>query len=327
MKAGMQLQSILTPSVLFFVLGMFAQLVRSDLKMPPELVKSLTVYLLIGIGIHGGQELAHASLRDALPALMVAFALGILIPLLAYQLIWRFSKLDKLNAVAIAAHYGSVSAGTFLTAIAFLESMHISYEKYPVVMLAVMESPAILIGLLLANRVRRDITEQSAAESSKSRGLIHESLTNGSIVLLIGGLVIGDMIPEQNLQSVLPFFQQMFMGVLCLFLLAMGIEAGKKLSDFKQAGVFLVGFGVLMPVLLGAIGVSLGHMLLGYSTGGALLVGVLAASASYIAVPPAMRIAIPEANPSLYLTLTLGVTFPFNVLFGIPLYLHFAQYL
>lgn len=323
----MQVHSLLSPSVLFFLLGMFAQIVRSDLKIPPELVKSLTVYLLLGIGIHGGQELAHAQLHEAVPALLVAVALGILIPLLAYQVIWRVGGLDKLNAVAIAAHYGSVSAGTFLTAIAFLESMQMDYEKYPVMMLAIMESPAILIGLLLANHVRQTPENGSSNLSIGIAGLLRESLTNGSIVLLLGGMLIGDLVPEQNLQSVLPFFQQMFMGVLCLFLLAMGIEAGKKLSDFKRAGLFLVSFGILMPLLLGVIGVTLGHALLGYSTGGALLVGVLAASASYIAVPPAMRIAIPEANPSLYLTLSLGVTFPFNVVFGIPTYLYFAQQL
>lgn len=323
----MQLQSLLLPSVFFFLLGMLAQLVRSDLKMPPELVKSLTVYLLIGIGIHGGQELSHASYDEALPALMVALGLGVVIPVIAYQLIWRLSNLDKLNAVAIAAHYGSVSAGTFLTAIAFLDAMQMSYEKYPVMMLAVMESPAILIGLYLANHVRHSMHSEADMTLSTRRSILHESLTNGSIVLLLGSMLIGDIVPEKNLQSVLPFFQQMFMGVLCLFLLAMGIEAGKKLSDFKSAGLFLVSFGILMPLLLGAVGVTLGHTLLGYSNGGSMLVGVLAASASYIAVPPAMRIAIPEANPSLYLTLSLGITFPFNVVIGIPTYFYFAQQL
>lgn len=323
----MQLQSLLMPSVLFFLLGMLAQLVRSDLKMPPELVKSLTVYLLIGIGIHGGQELSHASFGEAMPALVVALGLGVIVPVIAYQLIWRLSQLDKLNAVAIAAHYGSVSAGTFLTAIAFLESLNIDYEKYPVMMLAVMESPAILIGLYLANHVRHSMHADAEVSASKRWSMLHESLTNGSIVLLLGSMLIGDVIPEKNLQSVLPFFQQMFMGVLCLFLLAMGIEAGKKLSDFKKTGLFLISFGILMPLLLGAIGVILGRDLLGYSIGGSTLVGVLAASASYIAVPPAMRIAIPEANPSLYLTLSLGITFPFNVVFGIPIYLFFAQQL
>lgn len=323
----MQLQSLLMPSVLFFLLGMLAQLVRSDLKMPPELVKSLTVYLLIGIGIHGGQELSHASFGEAVPALMVALGLGVIVPVIAYQLIWRLSQLDKLNAVAIAAHYGSVSAGTFLTAIAFLESLNIDYEKYPVMMLAVMESPAILIGLYLANNVRNSMNAETKGSVSQRWSMLHESLTNGSIVLLLGSMLIGDVVPEKNLQSVLPFFQQMFMGVLSLFLLAMGIEAGKKLSDFKKTGLFLISFGILVPLFLGAIGVTLGRELLGYSIGGSVLVGVLAASASYIAVPPAMRIAIPEANPSLYLTLSLGITFPFNVVLGIPIYLYFAQQL
>lgn len=323
----MHFESLLTPSVLFFALGMFAQLIRSDLKLPPDLIKSMTVYLLLGIGIHGGAELAHASILAAIPALVVAFSFGLLIPVIAYWIIHHLGKLDRLNAVAIASHYGSVSAGTFLTAVAFLEAMSIPYEKYPVVMLAVMESPAILVGLLMANLVRGKEQQQSEEPSQHLHHILRESFTNGSIILLAGGLLIGDVVPDKNLQAVLPFFNQMFMGVLCVFLLAMGMEAGKKLNDFKQAGLFLVSFGVLMPILLGALGVLVAHALLGFSAGGATLVAVLMASASYIAVPPAMRIAIPEANPSLYLTLSLGVTFPFNVLLGIPLYYQMTQFL
>ncbi|MDP8568053.1 sodium-dependent bicarbonate transport family permease [Methylophilus aquaticus] len=323
----MHFESLLTPSVLFFALGMFAQLIRSDLKLPPDLIKSMTVYLLLGIGIHGGAELAHASMLEAVPALLAAFGFGLLIPLLAYWIIHHLGKLDRLNAVAIASHYGSVSAGTFLTAIAFLEAMAVPYEKYPVVMLAVMESPAILVGLLLANWVRRQDNPPEQEANQHLPVILKESFTNGSIILLAGGLLIGDMVPDNNLQAILPFFNQMFMGILCVFLLAMGMEAGKKLNDFKKAGAFLVSFGVLMPVLLGGLGVLVAHSLLGFSAGGATLVAVLVASASYIAVPPAMRIAIPEANPSLYLTLSLGVTFPFNVLLGIPLYYQMAQLL
>lgn len=312
--------------MLFFGLGLFAQIIRSDLKLPADLVKSITIYLLISIGIHGGVELAHSNIENALPAILVAILMGLVIPVLAYVILRKLGNIDNLNAVAIATHYGSVSAGTFLTAIAFLESLDINYEKYPVVMLAMMESPAILVGLLLASVIRKkmELTEVESSSDHKNVEVLKEALTNGSIVLLFGGLLIGDIVPDKNLKVVAPFFDQIFMGVLCMFLLAMGMEAGKKLHEFKQAGAFLIGFGILMPLILGLTGVLIGVYALNFSVGGATLVGVLAASASYIAVPPAMRIAIPEANPSLYLTLSLGITFPFNVLFGIPLYFYFA---
>lgn len=321
-----QYQNLLNPSMLFFGLGLFAQVIRSDLKLPADLIKSITIYLLISIGIHGGVELAHASIDNALPSVFVAILMGLIIPVLAYLILRKVGNIESLNAVAIASHYGSVSAGTFLTAIAFLESLNINYEKYPVVMLAMMESPAILVGLLLAGVIRKKMepSETNVSSNKKNLEVLKEALTNGSIVLLFGGLLIGDIVPDKNLKVVAPFFDQMFMGVLCMFLLAMGMEAGKKLHEFKQAGAFLIGFGILMPLILGATGVLLGIYVLNFNVGGATLVGVLAASASYIAVPPAMRVAIPEANPSLYLTLSLGVTFPFNVLFGIPLYFYFA---
>lgn len=320
-------QNLLTPSIMFFALGFIAQLIRSDLKLPAELTKSITIYLLLSVGIHGGIELSHTNFGDAVPAIMVAITLGVTLPILAYWIINRVGKIDHLNAVAIATHYGSVSAGTFLTAIAFLEALHIDFEKHPIIMLAIMESPAILVGLLLASAIRKKYAQTSDVVQSNKSELIKEAFTNGSIVLLIGGLLIGDIATEKNIKTILPFFDQLFMGILCVFLLAMGMEAGKKISDFKLAGKFLTGFGILMPILSGCTGVMIGHYVLGFGVGGATLVGVLAASASYIAVPPAMRMAIPEANPSIYLTLTLGVTFPFNVIFGIPLYFSFANFL
>lgn len=320
----MQTNALLNPSMLFFSLGLIAQLIRSDLKLPPDLIKSVTIYLLISIGIHGGVELAHAEFASAVPALVLAVLLSFCIPILAYLIIRHIGRIDAMNAVAIATHYGSVSAGTFLTAIAFLEAADIAYEKYPVIMLAVMESPAILIGLAMSGLLRQRLS-LSQKQTHSNLELIRESLTNGSIVLLLGGLCIGDILPDKSLKAISPVFDQMFMGILCVFLLGMGIEAGKKLHEFKQAGLFLISFGILMPILLGSTGVFLGIQVLHYSVGGATLVGVLAASASYIAVPPAIRMAIPEATPSIYLTLSLGVTFPFNVMMGIPLYLSVAN--
>jgi hypothetical protein len=312
---------------MFFALGFVAQLIRSDLKLPAELTKSITIYLLLSVGIHGGIELSHTNFGEAVPAIITAIVLGLTLPIIAYWIIHRIGKIDRLNAVAIATHYGSVSAGTFLTAIAFLEALHVDFEKHPIIMLAIMESPAILVGLILASSVRKKQLQPSEIIQSKKSELIKEAFTNGSIVLLIGGLLIGDIATEKSIKTILPFFDQLFMGVLCVFLLAMGMEAGKKINDFKLAGKFLIGFGVLMPVFSGFAGVLIGHYLLDFSMGGSTLVGVLAASASYIAVPPAMRMAIPEANPSIYLTLALGVTFPFNVIFGIPLYYSFANFL
>jgi hypothetical protein len=320
-------QSLLTPSIMFFALGFVAQLIKSDLKLPVELTKSITIYLLISVGIHGGIELSHATFLDAVPSIFTAIALGVLLPIIAYLIINKVGKIDHLNAVAIATHYGSVSAGTFLTAIAFLEALHIDFEKYPIIMLAIMESPAILVGLVMASYLRGKHLNNSGAIQSNKSELIKEAFTNGSIVLLMGGLLIGDIATEKSIKTILPFFDHLFMGVLCVFLLSMGMEAGKKISDFKVAGKFLICFGALMPLISGLIGVMIGGYLLNFSVGGSTLVGVLAASASYIAVPPAMRMAIPEANPSIYLTLALGITFPFNVVFGIPLYYSFANFL
>jgi len=318
--------NVLNPSILFFSLGLFAQVVKSDLKLPADLVKSITIYLLLGIGIHGGVELAHSDMQGAGLAILVAVLLGVAIPLFSFVILHKLGKLDPFNAIAVAAHYGSVSAGTFLTAIAFLESLDIPYEKYPVMMLVMMESPAILVGLMLADYYRKTVTGAGNV-AVNARQLVRESLTNGSVILLLGGLLIGNIIPDKNLKIISPFFDQMFMGVLCIFLLSMGMEAGKKLSDFKNSSLFLIIFGTAMPLILGCIGVILGRYLLGFSVGGATLMAVLAGSASYIAVPPAMRVAIPEANPSIYLTLTLGITFPFNVIIGIPAYYNFANYL
>lgn len=321
------LNNLLTPSILFFCLGFLAQVIRSDLKLPPELIKSITIYLLLSVGIHGGIELAHVNFSAAVPSIFTAIFLGISVPIIAYFIIRKIGKIDPLNAIAIATHYGSVSAGTFLTAIAFLEMSNVYFEKQPIIMLAIMESPAILIGLIMAAYCRKLYAQRTAVSANTTSELIREAFTNGSVLLLIGGMVIGDIATEKSIKSILPFFDQLFMGVLTIFLLAMGMEAGKKMHDFKVAGKFLIAFGILMPILLGTAGVLIGIHVLGFGVGGATLVGVLAASASYIAVPPAMRMAIPEANPSIYLTLSLGVTFPFNVVIGIPLYYSLANYL
>ena len=315
----MDLSNLLIPAVLFFALGFVAQAVRSDLKFPPELAKALSIYLLLGIGLKGGIELSHADMGDALNAVAAALVLGFALPIVAYAILLA-GRLDKLNASAIAAHYGSVSAGTFLTAIAYMNAQEIAYESYPVIMLAIMESPAIIVGLLLARFSRGSGAGEDDARENHMGELLRDAFTNGSVMLLFGAMVIGLVVKPDSLATITPFFSTLFMGVLSLFLLEMGMEAGKRISEFRRAGLFLVSFGVVMPLIGAAAGILVGHYWLGFSEGGVLLVAILGASASYIAVPPAMRLAIPEANPSFYLTLSLGVTFPFNVLVGIPLY-------
>lgn len=324
--------NLLVPAVLFFALGFLARVIRSDLRFPPEMAKALSIYLLVAIGIHGGYELGKADLLTALYAILWAVILGISLPVIGYFVLLATKRVDGLNAAAIAAHYGSVSAGTFLTAIAFLRSVNVDYESYPVIMLAVMEAPAIVVGLLLAAWTRRrmrkaDGTPATSDVSAADAGLGHilrDAFTNGSVVLLIGSMLIGTIATPASIDTIKPFVTDIFMGVLCLFLLEMGLEAARRIEDFRRVGRMLVVFGVLMPVASGLLGVAIGHGVLGFGVGGTTLVAVLAASASYIAVPPAMRLAVPEANPSLYLTLSLGVTFPFNVIFGIPLYYKIA---
>lgn len=319
------LANMLIPPTLFFALGFIAYLIRSDLKFPGDVGKAASIYLLVGIGLHGGMEMAKADFGSATTAIVAAIVLGITLPVLAFGILRLMGRIDRLNAAAIAAHYGSVSAGTFLTAIAFLDTQQVSYETYPLIMLAIMESPAIVIGLLLARWGTQ--ADGNADTGHGIRNLLREAFTNGSVVLLFGSILIGILATPASLTKILPLFDTLFMGVLCLFLLEMGLEAAKRISEFRRVGLFLVAFGIGMPLLGGIIGVLVGHLLLGFGVGGTTLVAVLTASASYIAVPSAMRLAIPEANPSFYLTLSLGVTFPFNVVFGITLYYHMASWL
>lgn len=322
--------NLLIPAVLFFALGFLARVIRSDLRFPPDLAKALSIYLLMAIGIHGGYELGHAQLLTALNAVFWAIVLGLTLPVIGYFALVSTRKVDALNAAAIAAHYGSVSAGTFMTAIAYLGSNNIPYETYPVIMLAVMESPAIVIGLLLANWSRRRLgivrnDVRANADEQHTGGILREAFLNGSVVLLAGSMLIGAVAAPKSVEALKPFMSDIFMGALCLFLLEMGMEAAVRIGEFRRMGLVLAAFGVLMPLAGGLVGALVGGAALGFDVGGTTLVAVLAASASYIAVPPVMRLAVPEANPSFYMTLSLGITFPFNVIVGIPLYHRLAQ--
>lgn len=325
----MGLDAILIPAILFFALGVFAKVIKSDLKFPDGLSKGLSLYLLIAIGLKGGAELANAELGLAIKSIFWAIVLGFLTPMIGYAILRFRDRIDRMNAAAITAHYGSVSAGTFLTAVAFLEASGISHETYPIIMMVVMETPAIIIGLLLAALARKQLEQAEPGGQSTSvpwKSLIHEAVTNGSVVLLLGAMFIGFVSSPEAMKKVYPFSHEIFMGVLCLFLLDLGMEAARRMKSFKKVGVTLVSFGIIMPLIGGFIGIFVGATLLEFSVGGTLLVAILAASASYIAVPPAMRMGVPEANPSYYLTLALGVTFPFNVLVGIPLFYSVANW-
>lgn len=309
--------------VLAFLLGITAARVKSDLKFPEALYQSLTIYLLIAIGMKGGYKLSLASFGEVILPATVAIGLCCMIPLWTYWIMKRIGKFNVANAAALAAHYGSVSAVTFSAAIAFHETLGISFEEYMPSMLAMMEIPAILIGISLA-RINSPKGEGHSEVSLKE--IARELIAGKSSLLLLGFLVIGFAVGKGGWEQVSPLFDTPFKGVLTLFLLEAGLIAGRRLSDLKTGGLIIVGFGIIFPILHAGLGIWLGQMA-GLSMGGATILGVLAGSASYIAAPAACRVALPEANPSYYLTASLAITFPFNIIVGIPMYHQFAQFL
>ncbi|MCX6391142.1 MAG: sodium-dependent bicarbonate transport family permease [Actinobacteria bacterium] len=310
------LDNLLSPPVLGFALGLVAVLVGGDLRLPDAVYQGLSMYLLLAIGIKGGVALRASSVGDVILPTIAAIGLGVLIPVLAYLILRRATPLSGLDRGAIAAHYGSTSLVTFTAALVFLEASSIAVEGFVTTLLAVMEIPGIVVGLLLAGR---------AADRSLSWGAsLHEILVGKSILLLVGGLVLGVLTGASGYERVEPFFGALFVGILTLFLVELGTLAGRRLPDLKTAGIGLPIFAILFPILAGTMGVTAGS-LAGLSVGGATILGVLSASASYIAAPAAVRLALPEANPGYYLTASLGITFPFNLVIGIPLYLEIAQ--
>jgi len=305
------------PIVLFFLLGLVAGLGRSDLRLPGSIYEFLSVVLLLAIGLKGGAELARQSLGILLPQMIAVILMGLLLPLFAYPVLRRIGRLRRPDAASIAAHYGSVSVGTYAVAVAWLVAREVPYEEYMPLMLVLLEMPAIVVGILLARGV--------SAETDWKE-LAHEVFLGKSIVLLVGGLLIGWAAGPEALEPVGGLFFGLFHGVLALFLLEMGLVAAGQFGSLRRHGVFLVVFGIVFPLFGAMVGGSLG-LLLGLSPGGTMLLAVLAASGSYIAVPAAMRLALPEANPALSLTASLGVTFPFNILLGIPIYFGLAEQL
>ncbi len=313
-------QNLLSPMVLFFVVGLVAAFAKSDLTVPEAVAKLLSLYLLMSIGIRGGAEVAH---HGATPQLLASVAAGVAmsfaIPILAYYILRRTSRLNPIDAAAVAGHYGSISAVTFAAVTGALNQLSLPFEGYMVAVAAAMETPAIISALNLAQPHRK------LSPNTDGQGVWREVLLNGSVVALLGAFVVGVVAAQKGLTTVKPFFVDLFPGFLCLFLLDMGLVAGRGLQHGRKDLTTSLGlFAVLMPLLSAAIAAGLSVMI-GLSAGGTAVLMTLAASASYIAVPAALRLALPEANPSIPLTMAIGVTFPFNLLFGIPIYIAVAS--
>jgi uncharacterized protein len=298
------------PVILFFLLGIFAGLLRSELRLPAAVYELVSMILLLSIGMKGGIELARQPLEAMLPQMLAVLLLGSLMPFVAFPVLRFVGRLPRADAASIAAHYGSVSVGTYAVGAAWLADQGISFEAQMPLLLVMMEIPAILIGILMARGFKGDLRLNLVA---------HEVFLGKGVVLLIGGLLIGWIAGPTGIVSIEPLFFDLFKGVLALFLLEMGLITAVQIGGLRHYGVFLIAFGIGMPLLSAVCGAVVG-VWLGFSEGGVTLLAILAASASYIAVPAAMRVSVPEANPALSLAASLGVTFPFNVLVGIPLY-------
>lgn len=305
--------NLLTPAVLFFALGLFAGLLRSDLAVPEAAAKTLALYLMLAIGFKGGVEASRAGLTaDFFSAGVTGVILSFVIPVVAFYALRTTTRLDRTTAAATAAHYGSVSVVTFAAGTEYLRALGVPFGGYMVAVVALMETPAILTALLLAGG-------DAAGKQGLRGNLIREVLLNGSVVLLVGSFIIGAVTGEGGMAKLDLFVNPLFQGVLALFLLDMGLVAARRLREAKTMTVPLVLFALTMPLVSSAMSIALSAML-GVRPADAAVLAILAASASYIAVPAAMRIALPKADPGVYLTLSLGITFPFNLLIGIPLY-------
>ncbi|MEF9995036.1 MAG: sodium-dependent bicarbonate transport family permease [Burkholderiaceae bacterium] len=313
----------LDPVVLFFLLGLGAKLAKSDLRLPEPLYETLSIYLLLAIGLKGGVELSRQPVMSLLPQAAIAMALSALIPFIAYPVLRKLGRMSIADGASIAAHYGSVSVVTFAVAQSTLASQGVSAESTMPLLLALMEAPGIIAGIFIA----RIALSRQPGQTRQSQGwgqLAHEVLFGKSVLLLAGGIAIGAIAGPDGLKPIEPVFFGLFKGLLALFLLEMGLVAGGRLGDLRRAGPFLVVFGIVGPLVFSVLGALAGR-LAGLSEGGIALLATLAACASYIAAPTAMRIALPAANPALSIGVALGITFPFNITLGIPLYLSLAR--
>ena len=317
------MHNLIDPAILFFLFGIAAGLIHSNLEIPPAISKFLSLYLLMALGLKGGFALAESGFSlDVLKGLGAAVLLAIAVPLIGYQYLRRVTS--PLNAAALAATYGSVSAVTFITTVQYLDTNGIAYSGHMAAAMALMESPAIILAVLLANMVRQQANPDASRTRTPFSKVLHEAFTDGAQLLLIGAMLIGFMTGEAGQQSMAPFSVALFKGMLAFFLLDMGLLTARNLSTLKDASTKLIAYAVLGPLLHASIAFALSAWF-SLSVGDAALLMVLSASASYIAVPAVLRFAIPEAQPSLYFGLSLGVTFPLNIIFGIPFYVGIAQ--
>ncbi|MDP3546832.1 MAG: sodium-dependent bicarbonate transport family permease [Phreatobacter sp.] len=314
------MEVLLSPVILFFVLGVLAAAARSDLSIPEPIAKGMALYLMAAIGLKGGVEVSASGFSPLMASAAVAgLALSCLIPVGAFALLRSLGRLPRLDAAAVAAHYGSVSVVTFVAGSEMLAAAGMAPAGFMVAVLALMETPAIIAGLLLARGVR-------AGDAHERRELLRETLLNGTVVLLLGSFVIGLVVGKKGFATVAPVFDSGFRGVLCLFLLDMGLVAIRRLRETRSLTLRLASLGIVLPVINGALGTLLGHFI-GLDAGSAAGLGILAASASYIAVPAAMRLALPQADAGLSLAMSLAVTFPFNIAIGIPAISYLARWL
>jgi uncharacterized protein len=320
LAAAMELlaDNLISPVVLCFALGILARWVRSDLAIPEPVHQGLSIYLLLAIGLKGGSALAVTPAASVLLPGLATLLIGVATPVSAYFLVRRIGRLGVEDAAAVAAHYGSVSVVTFLAAAEAAKRAGLGGEAFLPALVALLEVPGIIVALLFAGH--------GGSAGGGWRRALHEVMAGKSIVLLAGGLVIGALCGPAKLEGVQPFFTGAFQGALCLFMIELGLVAGRRLRDSGRAGIRLLLLGCLLPLLHGAAGVLAGHWA-GLGPGGAAVLGAMAGSASYIAAPAAVRVALPRANPAYYLTLALGITFPFNLALGIPLFMKFAIFL
>lgn len=309
--------------VLFFALGVFARLVRSDLRLPEALYETLSIYLLLAIGLKGGVELSRQPLAVLAPQVLACAALGFAIPLLLFPAL-RALRLPPADAASVAAHFGSVSVVTFAVATSALQRAAVPYETHAALWVAVMEAPGIVAGILLARASMRATGAAGPRRPGRWGELAHDVLFGKSVLLLLGGLAIGALAGVAGTEPLRAVFVEPFKGVLALFLLELGLVAGSRLGEVRRFGPVVLAVGLLAPPLLALLGAGVG-LALGLSTGGVALLATLAASASYIAAPTAMRVAVPEANAALSITVALGIAFPFNLVIGIPVYLELAR--
>lgn len=313
------MESLTNPALLFFILGIIAVHLKSDLSIPESSSKFIAIYLLLSIGFKGGQELSHGGVdMEILLSMFFGLCLAGAIPLVSFYILKRKFKIE--NAGAIAAAYGSVSAVTFVTASSFLEFETVGYGGHMIAVMAIMEAPAIIVGILLINYYKRNT---QTIKTSISKIAIH-SLTNGSVLLILGSLLIGYLVSAEQAQGIKPFTTDIFKGFLAVFLLDMGLTSGKQLSTILKKGIYPFLFSGIMPFLYGTVTLLISMQITDHM-GNQLLFAILGASASYIAVPAAMKQAVPEANSSLYLPMALGITFPINVMIGIPFYYSIIQ--